>query len=561
MKESFFAFSLLLFAGILSAQTQQGAEQAEEEIELPDVTTVISGGALTAGKDSVPDYKRILPDQNTLGVQLPEPDCVEGKEETVSEYNAAGTGDQSVFAEGKIGGGYPFCFLGDFAVYRTTGNAPFEIKFSHENAEGFGGKTSSDGYFYRNTSIEAEKDFTSSSSKYVLSGWYENLDEGFQKKSASFTDYLWNNIGGKAEADWTLSRGFYLGTEVHTSYYNRYGTQWSTAAEPSDPWEKSAKFFTFIPEFNGGWKNDSFDISFLAKYATQLNLKDTGSLEKAEDSSSAETGQKGHFAFNFEWTDENVQMWAKAGVTFGTQTGDNSALFPFELGTSFTIPVSFSSRPLSMGIEGGLKSEWYLASYLEQNNPYSVMYCIPNEQSDWYAKVNLSMPIKNIFNLDINSVFRKTAFGNGVWAPDYTDSSAFLASGYYLISESDRTEFNTDAEFTVNFSAVKLTGGWKVFWIDVPSWEDRQSLKAAVLVEGKDAKWNAGASVIEYLGDDADKVPVLGVNASVKAASSIRLALEADDIIKLISQKTREFCHSQYKKNSGHVTALVKFQF
>ena len=339
MKKSVLKIALLLAVSALWAQNQEQNVQTEEEIELPDVTTVISGGALTAGKDSVPDYKKILSDAKTGSVELPSLDKTEDSGAESSEYTASSGAERSVYAEGKIGGGWPFYFTGDFAVYRTTGNAPFEIKFSHENAEGFGGESSSDGYFFRNTLIEAEKSFITKKSKYVLSGWYENLDEGFQKKSDSFTDYLWNNIGGKALADWTFSGGAYLGLDVLASYYNRYGTSYSGAASPAFSWEKSAKLFTFIPQFKAGWKNSSFDIGFNAEYATQMNMKESGTLEKAPDSSSAETGQKGHFDLKFAWTEENVQAWAEAGVTFGSSTGlMNSSKFIWRSVLSVRIP-------------------------------------------------------------------------------------------------------------------------------------------------------------------------------------------------------------------------------
>ncbi|MBQ6780558.1 MAG: hypothetical protein IJP62_04925 [Treponema sp.] len=49
-----------------------GAVFAEESIELPDVTTVVSGGAITAGKDSVPDYSPVLPSAEDGRVSLPQ---------------------------------------------------------------------------------------------------------------------------------------------------------------------------------------------------------------------------------------------------------------------------------------------------------------------------------------------------------------------------------------------------------------------------------------------------------------------------------------------------------
>ena len=48
------------------------ASFAEEAIELPDVTTVVSGGAITAGKDSVPNYSPALPTVENGRVSLPQ---------------------------------------------------------------------------------------------------------------------------------------------------------------------------------------------------------------------------------------------------------------------------------------------------------------------------------------------------------------------------------------------------------------------------------------------------------------------------------------------------------
>ena len=61
MKNSFlilaFALSCLPFAA------QQNADESEE-ISLPDVSTVISGGAPKVGKSAVPDYSQVLPQSN-----------------------------------------------------------------------------------------------------------------------------------------------------------------------------------------------------------------------------------------------------------------------------------------------------------------------------------------------------------------------------------------------------------------------------------------------------------------------------------------------------------------
>ena len=85
MKKIFLILTACFCGTFVFAQTEGEVQSSENEIELPDVTTVISGGALTAGKDSVPDYKKILPDKNTGSLELPEMESVQKKDARLKE--------------------------------------------------------------------------------------------------------------------------------------------------------------------------------------------------------------------------------------------------------------------------------------------------------------------------------------------------------------------------------------------------------------------------------------------------------------------------------------------
>lgn len=557
-KTAFFAAALFA-AGLYAEDFNPG--QGGGEIELDDITTVISGDTLTAEKDSVPDYKKILPDSGSGVVNLPALDAPEEADAETGERNYGIEKEKSVYAQGEIGGGLPFSFIGNFSVYRTTGKSPFEIQFRHENAEGFGGESSADGYFSRRTEIEAKKDFILSSARYSLSGSYKSSDEGFQLLSPSFTDYVWNDMAAAGHAGWDLPAGWYIGANAAASYYNRYGTKFSTAAETENSWENSAKYFWLEPELSAGWKNSSIDICLSSQYTALMNMKDSGTMEKAPDSSSAEALHRGRFALKLSWTEEDLTLWAYSGIVFGTATGSRSAIFPFALGTQFSMPVSFSPSPLTVKAEGGLSSSLKNAAGIEQDNLYSVLSSLPCEQTDWNAELSVIIPIRDMFSLNVGGQFRKTAFGNGVWQSDYSDGATLLSSGYYAVQQIDRTELNTKAEFTVDFALVKLAGLYKACWLDVPGTDDKHEISARALFEPDGAAWNAGASLAQHFGDDADTTPVITAGFSATASRSIRLAVEAQDIIKLAQRKTRDFAHSQYKQNSGHITALVRFEF
>ena len=96
-KKSVFFFLTAFAVFELSAQT----------IELPEVTTVISGETDKAGEDALPDFSDVLKiPAGSGGVEpvLPE---VETSENTDIAAGKSKPVEKSVYAEGLIGGGYP----------------------------------------------------------------------------------------------------------------------------------------------------------------------------------------------------------------------------------------------------------------------------------------------------------------------------------------------------------------------------------------------------------------------------------------------------------------------
>ena len=82
---------------------------SEEEISLPDVTTVVSGNEVQVGKDALPDFSDIVSNENTASsplIQMPE--FTENvQEEPKIQPVAPSLSEKDLFVEGKIGGGYP----------------------------------------------------------------------------------------------------------------------------------------------------------------------------------------------------------------------------------------------------------------------------------------------------------------------------------------------------------------------------------------------------------------------------------------------------------------------
>ena len=146
-------FSLFLIAGAVVFSQSLIAQT----IELPEVTTVISGENEAAGSDALPDFDDVLKLPKGSGeIQpvLPGNDAADGTETVVS---AQPEPEKSVYAEGLIGGGYPMLFTGNISVFRSVGESPFKFVFDHDSAIGYSNHSVTDNYFDRTTKLEINK--------------------------------------------------------------------------------------------------------------------------------------------------------------------------------------------------------------------------------------------------------------------------------------------------------------------------------------------------------------------------------------------------------------------
>ena len=100
----------------------------EEQIQLPEITTTISGDTVVAGKDAVPDFSRVVPAagmEKNIMPKLPGERISSGsEEEPVADFFFGEK--KNVYAQGILGGGFPGDFIGDFSVYKTSSSNPFK---------------------------------------------------------------------------------------------------------------------------------------------------------------------------------------------------------------------------------------------------------------------------------------------------------------------------------------------------------------------------------------------------------------------------------------------------
>ena len=63
VKNIFYLFCVAFFSAPLFSQT--------ENVTLPDITTTVSGEVVAAGKDALPDFSKIVPDDKKVDSVLP----------------------------------------------------------------------------------------------------------------------------------------------------------------------------------------------------------------------------------------------------------------------------------------------------------------------------------------------------------------------------------------------------------------------------------------------------------------------------------------------------------
>lgn len=551
------------FAAAQNASVDGAEHNAVSEIELPDVTTVVSGGTLTAGKDSVPDYTNILPENSAPSVKLPELKPGEPSFSVPEQDVPESAREKDIYAEGKFGAGYPFYFKGDFSVYRASGASPFDIGFSHESSEGFAGKNAEDGFFFRNTAIKGTKLFSGKNGMHVLSAEYGMSDDGLQLNSDSYSAMVKHTVSAAYESNWMLPNGLIFLLGADGSWYSRYGEIMKNSVT-TGKFEDSSKVLALAPRFGFGWSGYGAQVMLDAFYHFQGNLEESDNLYAAAGSSSAESSHRGQLRLGASWTksDETLRVFADGSVIFGTAVNaeDSRNIIPaFTVGAFVAADSFVPERSVTLSVSGGIDSHQEQIGVLGNAYRFAVAGCIPGETTDWFSALAVVLPVTPVVELSGECSFRKTAFGNGIWSPDYR--SALAANGLYLIAQDERTELKTNIGMSVVFESVTLRAAWNAFWKDVPACEDEHSVVFSAEYQHPQAQWSVGASVAEALGDGADTCPNVSGWAKARLSPALSVALELTDVLKLFGRDSRDYAHSEYITASGSAALLLSFRF
>ena len=519
MKKILNIFCLFSISSIIFAAGSDG-------IYLPDLTTEVEDKS----EIFVPEIEMKLSAEIEIpeGVFSEEIILPEEKDESVQETPVI-ISPSNLLAGGYLGLGLPGNFKGGFDIFNSTNDNPFFAGMDYDSMNCYNKQKKSEGFFDNSISIHAGKTLNKDKNTFNFFGSFNNIENGFQNKCSESSFYSRSNISGRFYYNRELSKGFSIATGITGDYYLR-----------STDKIEDVQYINFYPEINFVWNykkicillNGNYDFTYA--YENQIH--------------------RGNALLSFSWANDSVIFLADTGIVFGNKIGKNTVQVPFKIYTQCSIPVKFSDNRISLSVEGGMSSEKPEMIQNEWKNSYSAFTQIPGEVSDWYGKLEFFLPVKNVFSLDVNFEYRKTAFGNSFYEPDYLSSPL---NGLYGFHSVDRQIIKTSEHLNYSKGAFSLSGGWISNFDFIPASETEQLV--AVSVSYAVEKFDAYGSV-QFPLLALDSTPLFDVEGSIKVNDSLRIAINAEDIVKLFNGKSR-ITLGQYSVRTGSASLIMKFNY
>lgn len=527
---------------------QMGFSQ-EAKIELPEITTEVVGVSVEAEEDSLPNFATVIEipsSSEDLIPVLPEEDIPENKNQ-LQELK-----EPSKFhGDGMIGGGYPSVLKGEFNLYQLDELNPLELNFFHNSVYGFASKDLFSGYSDRNTKINLEKTFVLGNFKFDLQGAFDTLGTGLQAKSEDFTEINQNDLYGFVQGEWKPVSVFTIGLNTGANYYTRFldATKSFVGNTGANKWITELKLISMDPTLFFKWEDFGFTAMLSGKYNFSYDVEHI-----FEDSNSLHRGQ---ITAEFGWKNDVAKILGEVGIAFGNRFNQNKFIIPFTIKAALDLPTYFSSRNVKIEIKGGLDSKPTLINSKEIFYKYSAFNSLPQEQSDWYGQLDVVIPIKNSFTGKANVQYRQTAFDNGIWQPNYQNGLNGCLYGYEFDS---RQLFTTEFNVNYNYKMFSIGGLWKANWMDVPVLEHSQLIGLELGANSLEGRWCAEVAIKFPIISLYESVPIVDFDAFISVSKSVRVMLNIEDIVKLVSVRTRQYA-GEYVARGGAASLLVKYIF
>lgn len=531
---------IILSSFLICAMGSTNAALWAQNIELPEVTTVISGETEKAGADALPEFSDVLKLPTGSGdVQpvLPEEDSAENTDIAAGKTKPV---EKSVYAEGLIGGGYPGVFTGNISVARTIGASPFKFSFEHDSATGYAKHSLTDGFSDKTTKLSIEKQYKKNQFEWGASGFYKSAENGLQGQLSNYGAGLMNQDFYNAAGNVTYSfdNGFSVGAAAGADFYNRYADIECTQIN-------TVTYFTLAPSLLFRWEGYGFDAGFTTDYDYDTELSDNILFPKSH---------RAKFMLDLQWENDILKLYGNAAAVVGKNIMDESVIVPFTVGVEASFPVYFANRSLSLCAEGGIDSYKPKNYDLEEQFKFTNLDWNTSEVSEWYGKFNLSLPLKESFTGIAGVEYRQTAYGNGRWQPDFEAGTPVYS--YYV---QDFQVLSTKFGLSYHKGIFGISGSWHSNWMDVDADENAQTVAIDVNIQDENSKWGADVNVTLPINDEME-TPIVNAEGFIRVTQSVRGVLNISDLIKLYKGETRTYA-GIYEGRGGSASLLLKFVF
>lgn len=527
--------TIVLIAGLFAALGLWA-----QNIELPEVTTVISGDSEKAGEDTLPDFSDVLKiPAGSGGVEPVLPDTESSENTDIAQAKSKPV-EKSVYAEGLIGGGFPVFFTGNVSVARTIGANPFKISFEHEAALAYAKHSLTDGYSDRVTKLSAEKKYKKNHIEWGAAGFYKSASDGLQGQIEGNSAGLLNRDLYDARADiiYSFDNGFSLGAAADTSFYNRY-------PEIDCSQISNVCFFSIEPSLMARWKGNGFDTGFTVDYDYYSDLAENIPFEKSH---------RAKFMLDLQWKNDIIRLYGNAAAVVGKNIMEKPVIVPFTVGIDSSFPVYFANRRVSISAEGGIDSYKPKTYELEEKYKFTNLNLNTTEISEWYGRFNLSIPLKTSFTGSAGFEYRQTAYDNRRLQPFYNDYQSIY--GYLM---EDFHVLTTDFSLSYHKGIFTISGNWHSNWLDVAVGENFQTVKLDVNVQEEDSKWGVDVNFQIPINDDVE-TPYVNAEGFIRVTPSVRAILSINDLLQLYKGETRTYA-GKYEGRGGSAALLLKFVF
>ena len=510
-----------------------------QNIELPSVTSTITGETQETDENALPDFSQVLPPEENV---LPElNDSRFSPESNTLDLGNGGMNEDDMYLSGFFGGGFPGLFIGDFSIFKTSLKNPFTFHFLHSAHNGYGMNSPSDGFFDSLTRLDGEAVFNLTDTFSLKTrGLYHANTIGLQNRSPLFSSLSSQTVQGSLTGGFNFSNIFTLYSSLDGFVSNQYGSVKFTPEEPGSSENPNFSTFLLTPSAGLSFKGTSLSFSLNADY----NF--TGSIR------SSEYGHRGSVYAGLSTSSSIFD----AGLRLGGVFLQNIQLVPFDLYLTLHGTTALSDKELSVTFAGGLESNQVSLFEMQDKHLFSLYNTVPTEQSDWFGKVKFYLPIADFLSSDINLGFKSTAFDNGVLMPDYTVQNE--QNGLFELSVANRNELISDIAVKYSKDLFSLALGWRSSWLDAGVVDQRQLIYLSSFISSKGSKLRSHAE-IEF-EPMRDLVPDISLGAYYSITPSFSLALELEDVVKLVTGTDRIIAYP-YAAKSGSALITAKFYF